>query len=302
MSVLTANQQQLIAFTLLNSSGVEVTGLGSTYILTLSKNGSAFVSGAGVKAEIGSGWYSYQLTADETDTPGPLAIVVTGAGVDQLNLLYEIRPYYAEEPSGTNILTAAEAANVLRCDTTDPLMLALLPSVDAYVKHATGRAWEEDTTIEPLAKAAAMILITQWHENPGMSVTGQAVLSAGLTACLMQLEAQALILETTGVPSEALKLVGSAPESGEAATAIGIRPLLVFNHEMASGSTSSVALKTAAGVAVAATNTLDVTKKRMTITPTSSLAAATDYQVILTDAADIYGATLTEIISFKTAG
>ena len=47
-----------------------------------------------------------------------------------------------------NILTAAEAANVLRCLTTDAAMLQLLPQVDKYIKTATGRDWTADTTIE----------------------------------------------------------------------------------------------------------------------------------------------------------
>lgn len=37
-----------------------------------------------------------------------------------------------------NILTASEASAVLRCETTDADMLALLPLVDAYIRNATG--------------------------------------------------------------------------------------------------------------------------------------------------------------------
>lgn len=165
MSTLTANQAQLITFTLLSTLGVEVTGLGSTFTVTISKNGGAFAASAGTKAEIGSGWYSYQLTAAETDTAGPLSMVVTGAGADQLNLAFDIRPYYAAEPSGSNILTAAEAAKKLRCETTDPLMLALLPLVDSYIKNATGHDWAADSNINPTAKDAAMDYIDCLHEG-----------------------------------------------------------------------------------------------------------------------------------------
>jgi len=91
----------------------------------------------------------------------------------------------------TNILTAAEAANVLRCATDDALMLQLLPQVDVFIKDATGRDWSADATISESAKAAAQMLITMWHENPAMIGTGN-VLHFGLSAVLTQLEAIAL--------------------------------------------------------------------------------------------------------------
>ncbi len=90
-----------------------------------------------------------------------------------------------------NILTAAEAAQVLRCEATDALMLALLPSVDAYIKGATGHDWAADSTVNPAAKSAARILIALWHENPAM-IGSQGALPWGLSAVLSQLEALAL--------------------------------------------------------------------------------------------------------------
>jgi hypothetical protein len=92
----------------------------------------------------------------------------------------------------TSILTTSEAATVLRCETNDPDMLALLPAVDAYLKTATGHDWTNDVTVSQAAKNAARILLVQWHENPGM--TGQnAILGPGLTACIVQLKALALL-------------------------------------------------------------------------------------------------------------
>ncbi len=90
-----------------------------------------------------------------------------------------------------NILTAAEAAVVLRCETSDALMLALLPSVDAYIRQATGHDWTADATIHPAAKSAARILVTLWHENPAQ-ISQQSALPWGLSAALAQLEALAL--------------------------------------------------------------------------------------------------------------
>ncbi len=93
-----------------------------------------------------------------------------------------------------NILTAQEAASVLRISAADAVMLALLPQVDAYIQTATGRDWTADSPIRPEAKAAARMLIVQWYENPAMVGSGLAVLAFGLKAALTQLEAIALQL------------------------------------------------------------------------------------------------------------
>jgi len=108
-----------------------------------------------------------------------------------------------------NILTAAEAAQVLRCEATDALMLALLPSVDAYIKGATGHDWAADSTVNPAAKSAARILITLWHENPAM-IGSQGALPWGLSAVLSQLEALALRY----VIFEGLSSAGAIPLPG----------------------------------------------------------------------------------------
>lgn len=90
-----------------------------------------------------------------------------------------------------NILTADEAAVVLRVDATDQAMLDLLPVVDAFIRGATGRDWTSDSPISAQAKAAARILLVMWYENPGQVGTEDA-LSFGMTAVLAQLEALAL--------------------------------------------------------------------------------------------------------------
>ena len=200
-----------------------------------------------------------------------------------------------------NILTAAEAANCLRCLTTDADMLALLPLVDDYIKDATGRDWTLDSTIQNKAKAAARILLTQWHENPGMIGQGITSLELGLRAVLTQLEALALLLETSGVPAEALKLRTSMPANGASGVAIGANLVLVFNNEMASGSTSLVKLYDASGNLVTTVNALDATKKILTVNPSANLTAAASYTLSIEDAADAYGQTLEQDIGFETA-
>jgi hypothetical protein len=90
-----------------------------------------------------------------------------------------------------NILTAAQAANALRVETTDPRMLDLLPQVDLFIQSATGRDWTQDQTKHATAISAATMLLVQWYENPAM-LGAEESLSFGLIAALAQLEAEAL--------------------------------------------------------------------------------------------------------------
>jgi len=87
-----------------------------------------------------------------------------------------------------NILTPAEAANFVRTETTDQIMLMLLPMVDEHVQQATGRDWTADATIHPTAKAAAGMTLTYWYDNP--SAIGSS--PEGSSSVFLQLEAEAL--------------------------------------------------------------------------------------------------------------
>lgn len=92
----------------------------------------------------------------------------------------------------TNILTAIEAAIVLRCEETDADMLALLPQVDAYIKNSTGRDWTKESPIPEEAKSAARMLLTRYHESPGMNSSELDTLAGGLRSTLTHLEVMAL--------------------------------------------------------------------------------------------------------------
>jgi hypothetical protein len=92
----------------------------------------------------------------------------------------------------TNILTVPEAANTLRCATDDPAMLDLLPLVDAAINEMTGHDWTADAPVSSLAKAAARILITRWHEDPGMMANRNAILPFGLEQALLTAALNAL--------------------------------------------------------------------------------------------------------------
>lgn len=211
MTILNLYQLQLITFVLVDDQGEMVPGLGSGFTVEISKNGAAFVAGVGVKAEIGSGWYSYQITADETDTQGPLGVKITGSGVIQQNMLYTVSGSVWESSPGPNILTSAEAAAILRTAQDDQLMLLLLPQIDVYIKRATGHDWSADTIIPQEAKNAARALLVQWHEDPGVLTGSQAtVLTGNLQACLSQLRAMAHYYFTF----EGLPGTGQIPISG----------------------------------------------------------------------------------------
>lgn len=200
---------------------------------------------------------------------------------------------------GVHILTDAEAAVALRCEVTDTNMLQLLPLVDKYIEMATGRDWTIDATIYPEAKSAARMLLVRWHEDPGGMVSGDT-LGPGIRACLTQLEAKALELATSGVPSEALDLVGYVPAAGSIA-ATTITPVLIFNHEMTTGALAKITLEDSGGVTVASAVTKDATNKLITITPTVSLAASSGYTIVVDYAMDIYGLTYSTTIGFTTA-
>jgi hypothetical protein len=104
MSDLEFGKSKLVEFVLIDVGGVEVPGLGSTFTVQVSKNGGSFNPGTGAKTEIGDGWYSYVLSATETDTAGPLALAITGAGAVQQNLLFQVLPSGAVssvQPLGT---------------------------------------------------------------------------------------------------------------------------------------------------------------------------------------------------------
>jgi len=88
-----------------------------------------------------------------------------------------------------SILTAGEAAAVLRVASDTADMLNLLPQIDEYIFNATGHEWASDVPINAAAKAAARILLVLWFENPSMVLSGGAMpLTQGLTSLLGQLE------------------------------------------------------------------------------------------------------------------
>lgn len=100
------NQPNTILFVLVDSSGEEVTGLGSSFVLRLSKSGAAFSFSEGTKSEVGLGWYKYISTSGEADTSGPIAVAVTGSGIVQQNLEYVVEDRIENAISFTYTVTS----------------------------------------------------------------------------------------------------------------------------------------------------------------------------------------------------
>lgn len=81
-----------IAIRMLDSTD-HVTGkTGLTLTMTASKNGAAFASITPTVTERTSGWYQIALTSSETNTAGDLALQITSAGADPLEIVYEVEP------------------------------------------------------------------------------------------------------------------------------------------------------------------------------------------------------------------
>lgn len=93
------------------------------------------------------------------------------------------------------ILTQQEAAELLNYLTVDEMpekvISVFLPAVDAFLKNATGFDWgiltDTYTTIDPLAKMAAGVLLVRWFDDP--SLIGKAD-DAGIVGLIGQLRAK----------------------------------------------------------------------------------------------------------------
>lgn len=105
------NQPNTILFVLIDASGNEVAGLGSAFVLQLSKAGAAFAGSAGTKSEIGSGWYKYVADTGEADTSGPIAVKVTHASTLQQNLEYVVEDRVENAVEFTYTLLSSAGGN-----------------------------------------------------------------------------------------------------------------------------------------------------------------------------------------------
>jgi phi13 family phage major tail protein len=102
-----------------------------------------------------------------------------------------------------------------------------------------------------------------------------------------------------GAPA-ALSLSSSVPVDGATGVVITSNLTLTFNNALINNAINNVALILADGTAIACTNSLDATKKIMTINPDASLAAATAH-ILVYAVMDIYGQDLQGAVNFTTA-
>jgi phi13 family phage major tail protein len=94
------------------------------------------------------------------------------------------------------------------------------------------------------------------------------------------------------------------PSPADAATGVNVNSnvTLTFNNALRSGSENGIILTTVAGVPKACARTIDAARKVVTLNPTSDMAAATEYLVIVPGVVDIYGQTLADtVVNFTTA-
>lgn len=98
----------------------------------------------------------------------------------------------------------------------------------------------------------------------------------------------------------ALALSSSDPTDGETAVVVTKTITLTFNNALLAAEINHVVVSKADGTLAACTNSLDTTKKIMTVNPDSSLSASTVY-IVAIGVTDIYGQDLQAVVNFTTA-
>lgn len=112
-----------VTFNAVQSSDHASPATGKTIAITISKNGGTFGNpsvGAVTATEIASGTYYVDLTGTDTNTLGPLIVIGTASGMDNVYAHFEVVQAIAVDlspvagssaPQSTNFLTAVDIAN-----------------------------------------------------------------------------------------------------------------------------------------------------------------------------------------------
>lgn len=88
-----------------------ITGLaGLTLTITSSKDGAAFAGIAPSVTDRGSGWYAVALTAAHTDTLGDLALHITGAAADPVDMVLLVEGGTTDVDVSSRLATAGYTA------------------------------------------------------------------------------------------------------------------------------------------------------------------------------------------------
>jgi hypothetical protein len=139
----------------------------TTPVVSLSKNGAAFATAAGVVSSIGNAWYMLTPTAADTSTEGPLILkaVQTGAaGANSVVTVYSTFQVFSD----TAAAEFANAAAELLAEDFDE-MAALIESVG--VPSGLAVEWEirvEDSDGDPVD--GADVWITEDEEGEGAAI------------------------------------------------------------------------------------------------------------------------------------
>jgi phi13 family phage major tail protein len=104
---------------------------------------------------------------------------------------------------------------------------------------------------------------------------------------------------SVGAPS-ALALSSSDPTDNATSVAVDKTITLTFNNALLAGEINHVVLSKADGTLEACTNSLDTTKKIMTVNPDANMTASTVH-IVAIGVTDIYGQNLKAIVNFTTA-
>ena len=108
-------------------------------------------------------------------------------------------------------------------------------------------------------------------------------------------------VQVPGITSpSALALSSSVPVDDASGVSKTANLTLTYNNALADDAVDSITLLDDSEAVVAATITLDATKKIVTIDPTASLAGSTAHKVVAA-VTDIYGQHLTSVVTFTTA-
>lgn len=96
--------------------------------------------------------------------------------------------------------------------------------------------------------------------------------------------------------------VSTSPADAATGVVVSANVVLTFNNKLAAGAENSIILTTVAGVPKACTRTIDAVRKVVTLDPTTNLASATEYLLVVPGVTDIYGQTLADtVVNFTTA-
>lgn len=87
---ITSGATPTILILLVSSTDDKTAATGKTPTVTLSKNGGAFAAATNSVTEVSAGFYSLALTATETNTAGPLAVVATATGCDTWRDIHQV--------------------------------------------------------------------------------------------------------------------------------------------------------------------------------------------------------------------